>query len=299
MKLIFKIVLLSVIFVNQLPAQVVNLGIIKDLDGYTNVREGKQNDSKVLAKIYEGELFAVEKSSENWWKVITKNGIKGYVHKSRISIVENFKKYNAKINDPDGYTNIRAGKGTNFQILDKLYKEETFIIEKNEFSNWWIVKKNNGTIGFVHNSRIQVVSPYLESQSNSLTNQSRASSLKYKIYWKLPFFPFSVSIGSEGLKAGWEVDLEYYTKRLGTFGISAEYQYNKQRPFELNGCQVKNNDLLVILRNSNAKKDEVFNISDGKKFRIIVDGRTEVIVGNGQVIIDVTNGNIKDLTLKQ
>ncbi|MCP5063780.1 MAG: hypothetical protein GY936_15135, partial [Ignavibacteriae bacterium] len=118
-------------------------------------------------------------------------------------------------------------------------------------------------------------------------------------YWKLPFFPFSISIGSDGLEAGWDVNLSYKSKRLGTFGVSAEYKYNKQRPFNLNGHQVENNDLLVILRNSNAEKDEVYKITNGLGFGIIVDGRTKVTVKNGQVIIDVTNGNIKDLTLKK
>ena len=32
----------------------------------------------------------------------------------------------AVINDPDGYTNIRSGKGTSFEIVDKIYDSEVF-----------------------------------------------------------------------------------------------------------------------------------------------------------------------------
>ena len=291
------IFVISFLSINCLMSQIVDLGVINDNDGYTNVREIKRNDAKILTKIYEGEVFAVEKSSENWWKVITKNGIQGYVHKSRINIIENLTKYNAKINDIDGFTNIRADKGINFQILDKLYEGELFIAEKNEFSNWWLIRKSNGIVGFVHNSRIQVISPYYPDSKDNLSKESKEKNLKYKVYWKLPFFPFSISIGTEGFN--WEVDVAYHTKRLGTFGVSVESQYKKQRPFELNGSQVTNNDLLVVLRNLNAQKDEVFKVTNGVNFGIIIDGTTEIIVKQGMVIIDVTKGNIKDLTLKQ
>lgn len=296
MKTIVKVFIL-LIHSSQLSAQVIELGIINDPDGYTNVRSGKGIEYNVLTKIYEGEVFSVESNNENWWPVITKSGVRGYVHKSRVAILRNFEKYNARINDPDGYTNIRSGKGTSFTILDKIFEGENFIVEKNEFSNWWIVRKNNGVTGYMHKSRIQIVSPYFFSHDGHINRENIEPSLKYKLYWQLPFFPFSISIGSEGLEAGWDVDLSYRSKRLGTFGVSAEYKYNSARPFSLNGNQVNNNDLLVILRNSNAQKDEVYKIADGLGFGIIVDGRTAITVKNGQVIIDVTNGNIKDLTL--
>jgi hypothetical protein len=63
--------------------------------------------------------------------------------------------YKATINDPDGYTNIREGKGTNYPIVDKLYKDEEFTVEKSD-ENWWYVVKNNGKKGYVHKSRIVI-----------------------------------------------------------------------------------------------------------------------------------------------
>jgi len=61
---------------------------INDPDGYTNVREAMNTNSKIVAKIYEGERFDTYPSSEsNWWLIKTKKGIKGYIHKSRIKII--------------------------------------------------------------------------------------------------------------------------------------------------------------------------------------------------------------------
>jgi hypothetical protein len=55
------------------------------------------------------------------------------------------------INDPDGYTNMRATPGG--KIIRKVYKNETFeIITPGDTHSE--VKLTDGTIGFIHNSRI-------------------------------------------------------------------------------------------------------------------------------------------------
>ena len=63
------------------------------------------------------------------------------------------------INDPDGYTNIRSGPGTNFEIVGKINEGEGIVYWQNEDSNWWKVRKNlhggESIMGFVHRSRLQ------------------------------------------------------------------------------------------------------------------------------------------------
>lgn len=58
--------------------------IIHDTDGYTNLRKDKNSSSPVLQKISSGEHVEAEDQSGDWWLVISKEGKKGYVHKSRI-----------------------------------------------------------------------------------------------------------------------------------------------------------------------------------------------------------------------
>jgi len=60
----------------------------------------------------------------------------------------------AIINDPDGYTNVRnepAGK-----VIDKIYQYEIFTLQPKEGS-WWSVKLFNGTTGYVHSSRVEII----------------------------------------------------------------------------------------------------------------------------------------------
>lgn len=66
---------------------------------------------------------------------------------------ENTKVMTAEVNDPDGYTNIRSGKGTDYNILGTVNVGETFYVLNNT-GIWWQVKTKAGIIGYIHTSRI-------------------------------------------------------------------------------------------------------------------------------------------------
>lgn len=57
---------------------------IHDADGYTNLRKERNSSSEVLQKIKTGEHIEVLDNTGDWFSVKTKDGKKGYVHKSRI-----------------------------------------------------------------------------------------------------------------------------------------------------------------------------------------------------------------------
>lgn len=61
--------------------------IIDDKDGYTNVRGDASANGSVLTTVKDGEIFYVHLGDDlnTYWKVKTKNGIKGYMHQSRIA----------------------------------------------------------------------------------------------------------------------------------------------------------------------------------------------------------------------
>lgn len=62
------------------------LAIIEDIDGYVNVRKSQDITSQVVGKIYSGkEVYTFPSKSDMWW-VKTKEGVIGYVHKSRIKL---------------------------------------------------------------------------------------------------------------------------------------------------------------------------------------------------------------------
>ena len=59
---------------------------IEDPDGYSNIRADKSTSSKILSKVKSGEKIDVLDDTSNWYLIKTKEGLKGYVHKSRIKI---------------------------------------------------------------------------------------------------------------------------------------------------------------------------------------------------------------------
>ncbi|MCE5270950.1 hypothetical protein LLH00_06655 [bacterium] len=70
-------------------AEAIFYGRISDPDGYSNVRERADGDSKVIGRIAEGETFLFEPSALfAWWKVYFQDmldlRLRGFIHKSRI-----------------------------------------------------------------------------------------------------------------------------------------------------------------------------------------------------------------------
>lgn len=63
------------------------------------------------------------------------------------------------INDSDGFTNVRLGSGTEFEVIDTLFNEDFFYFKLEENSDWAKVTvwKGRQIEGFIHKSRIQEV----------------------------------------------------------------------------------------------------------------------------------------------
>jgi len=57
--------------------------------------------------------------------------------------------------DPDGYSNLRKGKSSKSEIIQKVYTNEKFFIDEN-VGKWWLVTLNNGKQGYIHKSRIKI-----------------------------------------------------------------------------------------------------------------------------------------------
>ena len=82
----------------------------------------------------------------------------------------------AMINDADGFTNIRSGKGKEFSIIATIDKDEFFYCEMTEKDEWikiialkWI--KGKMVEGYIHRSRIQLVENFSRNKQKELISQ--------------------------------------------------------------------------------------------------------------------------------
>lgn len=62
--------------------------------------------------------------------------------------------YYVKINDPDGYTNLRKDNNSKSTILEKIKNEENIKVLDNS-SDWWLVESKSGKKGYVYKSKIK------------------------------------------------------------------------------------------------------------------------------------------------
>jgi hypothetical protein len=63
--------------------------VIDDPDGFTNLRQAPGPSARVIAKVQAGEKFVARGSAEeDWWHVKLDSGVEGYMHKSRIKMLE-------------------------------------------------------------------------------------------------------------------------------------------------------------------------------------------------------------------
>ena len=57
---------------------------VDDPDGYANLRERASSTSKIIKRVATNEMLTILNNDGQWWKVQTKDGTTGYIHKSRI-----------------------------------------------------------------------------------------------------------------------------------------------------------------------------------------------------------------------
>ncbi|MEM9832292.1 MAG: SH3 domain-containing protein [Bacteroidota bacterium] len=87
----------------------------------------------------------------------------------------------ATINDPDGYVNIREGKGTHTEIVGKLLEDEIFYFYEGENQEWYSIYKfdmplNHSRKGFVHKSRIKEINSLRSIGRKGAISRGRAIS---------------------------------------------------------------------------------------------------------------------------
>lgn len=61
----------------------------------------------------------------------------------------------ATIEDPDGYTNVRAGPSTDYEVIGAVTQGEEFLTFQ-QSDAWWIVTLEDGTMGYIYSDRIRV-----------------------------------------------------------------------------------------------------------------------------------------------
>ena len=113
----------------------INLAIITDPNGTTNVRLGKGTNSSVIYELKTNEVFDVYPNSDKWWLVELRNKQKGYIFYDRVSLIRNG--LDGKYTDVSNYF-------FNEDDLESISSDELKIMRNEIFARYGYIFKEGG-----------------------------------------------------------------------------------------------------------------------------------------------------------
>lgn len=141
--------------------------VIAPADGFLNLREGPGVQFKIIRKMYAGDRVQSFESSGNWRKVEHTGGIDPTVTgwASAKSLVTELIVGRSLIitQIPDGYLNLRAGPGTQHEIIHRLHPGDRVEMVDAE-GNWRYVELENGLRGWAFSLYMEDEEMNMEAQ---------------------------------------------------------------------------------------------------------------------------------------
>lgn len=158
-KLLFTLLALAIV----VPSMAQKPGLVKDEDGYTNLRKGPGTQYDIIDQIPDGMFVYFTPGANGWHMIYTRNEgaddfeFLGFMARNKIVVPKrsgDLKKV-GKVKDEDGYTNIRKGPGTKYDIVGRV-KDGGFILYSGGSNDqWYKVYKQDGTFrGYMARNKI-------------------------------------------------------------------------------------------------------------------------------------------------
>ena len=183
MKQYLKFIVFTSFMIGSIETSYADFGFIQDKDGYVNVRENSNLNSKVTSKLNNNEIVScvMDEGTNNFCLVNASNGVTGFIYKNRINNfsgytsikLSQYSKEKAVYNDKNIIVEVYAKKA----ILDpKFYK--TFKGEYKYFND----KKFFGTDGSLPDNNFLQLDKIIVKEKNNRIEISRTEIEQY-------FFP--------------------------------------------------------------------------------------------------------------
>jgi N-acetylmuramoyl-L-alanine amidase len=111
------------------------MGLVKDQDGYTNVRKGPGTKYEIVDRVPDGMFVNFGPGTNGWCKIYTtytdgsEQELIGYMSANKIVVPPRVGPWKevVQVKDEDGYTNIRKGAGTKYAIVGRV-KDGSYIL---------------------------------------------------------------------------------------------------------------------------------------------------------------------------
>lgn len=184
------------------------LMFIDESDGYANVRKGPGTDYGIAGTLRNDTIVAVVGPYGDWYLITSGSYAGYYLHKSTVS--DNWDNLaNVRrmfVSSDDGEANIRAGRGTNYDIMGKLYNGTVVYVSHLE-KGWYLIEYGEYTGFYIHKDMLSKTQPDVAkvevryvSQPDGYANIRKGRGTKYDVVGRVPN---GTALEVTSLKNGW------------------------------------------------------------------------------------------------
>ena len=162
----FAFMLLALALVVPCMGQNLKFALVKDEGGVTNIRKGPGTQYEIVDRVQDGMFVNIVPTKKSWTKVYTTytsddpQELIGYIATSKLVFPKRQGVYKqlGMVKQEGGYTNIRKGAGTQYEIVGKV-KDGSFILWSGDYdSKWKAVYTQQGVFrGYMSGNKIEAM----------------------------------------------------------------------------------------------------------------------------------------------
>ncbi|GIM29950.1 ligand-binding protein SH3 [Clostridium polyendosporum] len=152
-------------------------GQVVNVSTHLRIRQGTGMNTPIIGYLNNGQVFNIKDKNGDWYNIEC-NGKAGYVHKDYVQQVGNdtvkvstnnnnqqIKLTKGKVINVSTSLRIRQGAGINTAVVGYLNDGQSFDI-KGISEDWYKIKCNDGTTGYIHKDYVKVIDEVYISQES-------------------------------------------------------------------------------------------------------------------------------------
>lgn len=128
---------------------------VSSSDGEANIRKGRGTGYDVVGKLYNGTSVYVSDLKDGWYQIRYGEFSGYYIHKSMLSDQQPdmARTEVLYVSEPDGYANVRLGRGTDYDVVGKLPNGAAVVVTDLR-DGWYRIAMGGMEGGFIHKSTL-------------------------------------------------------------------------------------------------------------------------------------------------
>lgn len=128
---------------------------VSSSDGEANIRTGRGTQYSTVGKLYNGASVYVSDLKDGWYRIQYGEYAGKYIHRSVLSDLQPQMTSEDMfyVSEPDGYANVRTGRGTKYDVIGKL-PNGTAVYVTSLHEGWYLITRGSLKGGYISASTL-------------------------------------------------------------------------------------------------------------------------------------------------